>query len=173
MKKSTIKRRAGFTLAEAIIAIAVLALFAAAVVPLTTVVFSTKIAMVEVNKCQMLASTVLLTVADEIRYGQNPRVEEDRIVVDSVNFGYDTAFVLKDGKICAQAPDGTCYDLMTDKYYGTLHVSEFVVEQATSAEASDKTKQQITIKITVCGSSDAQYSAEITVAALNGVQNSH
>ena len=81
MKKSTIKRRAGFTLAEAIIAIAVLALFAAAIVPLTTVVFSTKIAMVEVNKCQMLASTVLLTVADEIRYGQNPRVEEDRIVV--------------------------------------------------------------------------------------------
>ena len=174
MKKSINKRRAGFTLAESIIAIAVLALFALAIVPVTTVIFNSKHTMVEVNKCQMLASNILLTVADEIRYGQNVRIKsvdgEETIVVDSATYGSNASFTLKDGKIKAGS-DGQ-YDLLSDKYYGTLRIDSFVFTQVPLPDdgGAAAPRQGINIKITVGGISDLQYTADITVEALNGVQ---
>lgn len=176
MKNSVLRRRrAGFTLAESLIAVAVLAMFALSILSVTTVIFSSKNSMVEVNKCQMLASTVLLTVADEIRYGQNVRKDGEHIVVDSDNFGEHTAFALENGKIKVTNKTDS-FDLLTDDYYGSLYVSAFQIASVTADGESytlnaEYAQRSVKIQITVKGRSGVEYSTELTVAALNGLPN--
>ncbi len=191
MKRNFFKRlRAGFTLAESLVAIAVLSLLTTAVIAVTTTIFSTKNTMIELGKCQTLASTAVMTLADEVRYGQNLRVdaEEETIVFDSRNFGADILFYLKDGKVHAKSKGAEePYPLLPDKYYGSLRITHLKLEKvevtpASGAEGTEGTESAegeepaavslyaVKISVTVNGSGKNLYSTELTVPALNGIK---
>ncbi len=177
------KLRAGFTLAETLIAVAILALVSSACVTLSATILGTKAEMIEVGKCQSLASTAVMTIADEIRYGQNIRCDGDKIVIDSMNFGAGTHFAAEGGKIVAKNNGKEPYALLPEKYYGTLTVSKLTLERVNLAAAPEEgaeaeadeaasvaVQYAVKISITVNGSGGSLYSTEMTVPALNGIQ---
>lgn len=167
MKGGIFKRmRAGFTLAESLIAIGILAMLAVGIAALSTTVFSTKDAMMEAGECRTLGSTAMLAVADEIRYGQNVReAEEDGesfLLFDSETFGKDVRFSVEDGRIWAVGAAGK-YAFLTDKYYGDLSVGTLTVRRAGEGSLAE-------ISISVFGGREEEiWSAQITVEALNGI----
>lgn len=162
--------RAGLTLAETLIALAVLALFSLTAATVATTTLGTRTPMVQAGNAPALASTALFAVADEIRFGKEVRVEDGSLILNSENFGRNAVFELKNGRIyvtCGEKGDAVStgsvsYELLTEKYYGGLYFQSLTF-------TPDKEKNAVTIGITVCsnGKSDPIYSTSMTVAALN------
>ena len=169
MRKSAMKRRylmrlrAGFTLVESLIAVGILALFAAGVAALSATVLSTKNRAMEAAECRSVASSLLLTVADEMRYGQNIHEENGVLLLDSTDFGAEVSFEAKDGRIKAVRGEKD-FDLMPESFYGTLSV------QAFSAKRDGAAGDLITLSLTVAGGGNEPYTAEMSVQPLNGIR---
>lgn len=159
MKRSRQKR--GFTLVETLIAVAVLAVFGAGAVAISTAALHSKNAREEAGLSQTVASTAIMTLADEIRYGQNVREQDGNIVLDSKTFGDGVGFVCADGRILAQSGSAST-ELLPDKFYGNLKVSKLELKKASEADS-------VSITVTVDGTRGEIYTATLTVKAQNGV----
>lgn len=156
------RKRAGFSLAESLIAIAILALLSAGIMTVTAAVLSARSSMEEAAACQTLASNAILTIADEVRYGQNVRDTSEGICLDSPTYGENTRFVLTDGRLIAMSGEGS-YELFSGSFYGALKISGLTIERQTG-DSDD-----IKIEITAEGAHGAKYTASMSVTALNGI----
>lgn len=114
------RSRSGFTLSETLITLAILAIVTVAGTVASGTVLSTKIDMMQTADAQVLASTALKSVADEVRYGRNisidppaaggaggggaggaggggsSTIENNTITLDSMNFGTHATIELDD-----------------------------------------------------------------------------
>ena len=96
------RRKGGFTLTETLITVAILAIMTAAGATATGVVLSTKNDMVDTANAQILASTALDALADEVRYGRNVKVDaadNTFITLDSGKFGDGAVIKLVNNKV--------------------------------------------------------------------------
>lgn len=164
--KAVKKKRAGFTLVESLMAIAILALFSVGAITVTTTVLSSKNSMQEVGEGQALANTAILTIADEIRYAQDVRFEDDELLFVSKSFGANARFTISSGKIVVESGSGS-FELLPSKYYGSLAISALTFERIT-AEDGGKTNE-IKISVAVSGGQGETFSTDMTVSVLNGV----
>ena len=100
MKK--LKNSRGMTLVEMLIAVMLLALLTAGGVTATTAVMANYTRMADAANAEILASTVIESLSNEIRLGRNIKVEEsvlssginDTLILDSAVFGNGTTLKL-------------------------------------------------------------------------------
>lgn len=160
MKK--LRSRAGFSLTEMLIAVAVLAIMSAAGAVVTGTVLSTRQDMIEVGDAQVLASTTLEALAKEIRYGKNVRLDSGILTLDSQFFGEGASFDASTGRVRANGKDisGDEEKILTDKAYTSLKITALKFAQASSGDG-------ITVSLTVAGRRGELWSQELTVVPLN------
>lgn len=165
MKRNFFRRlRAGFTLAESLIAVAVLAILSAGLITVATTVLGTKRTITEAGNSHSLATTAVMTIADEIRFGQNVRLVGEKIVLDSATFGADTTFSVGDGQIVALSGSRS-YPLLPAGYYGSLTVGSLTLEKVSGGGTE---KDAVKISVSVNGGGVQSYTTELTVTPLNG-----
>ena len=172
------RRKGGFTLTETLITVAILAIMTAAGATATGVVLSTKNDMVDTANAQILASTALDALADEVRYGRNVSVAGDHksITLDSGKFGDNAKFELvKDGmtsmvaetgevRVTVKNASGTGDDefaLLGKATYAGLKIKEL-------SFSGPDAKGNVTISLTVEGRRGELWSDSRTVSMLNG-----
>lgn len=162
MKK--LRSRAGFSLTEMLIAVAVLAIMSAAGTVVTGTVLSTRQDMIEMGDAQVLASTTLEALAKEIRYGKNVRLDSGTVTLDSQFFGEGASFECdaSTGRVRANGKDlsGDEEKILTDKAYTSLKITALTFAQASSGDG-------ITVSLTVAGRRGELWSQELTVVPLN------
>lgn len=176
MRKRSRARR-GFTLAETLMCVAILALVSAAGTTVTTAVLSSKNAMTEAANSQTLISTALDTLANELRYGQEIRYDRDTrelTSMTSTTFGVGTHFLAAEdgpyaGTVVAEtaAVESGSGDTAVYRRYELLPRSNYAGLRATALTVTiDAASGTASIAITVEGSRGV-YSREITVVMLN------
>lgn len=169
--------RAGFTLTETLIAVVILALMSAAGAAASGAVLSTRNDMMEVADAQVLASTVLETLADEIRFGQDVRVQDStgELRLNSLSFGADAVFTVdpNDGRVKAvsdalKGKGGEFALLLPDSAYTTLRVKTVSFEKET--DSGGVPTGAVVIKLTIEGRGGELWSGSLTVTPLNGIR---
>lgn len=168
--------RAGFTLTETLIAVVILALMSAAGAAASGAVLSTRNDMMEVADAQVLASTVLETLADEIRFGQDVRVQDStgELRLNSLSFGADAVFTVgDDGRVKAvsdalKGKGGEFALLLPDSAYTTLRVKTLSFEKET--DSGGVPTGAVVIKLTIEGRGGELWSGSLTVTPLNGIR---
>ena len=174
------RRKGGFTLTETLITVAILAIMTAAGATATGVVLSTKNDMVDTANAQILASTALDALADEVRYGRNVKVDAaDTITLDSGKFGDGaTIEVVKSGTTSEVAEAGEVRVTVTvkdasgavaDKEYALLGKATYAGLKIKELSFSNPdAKGNVTISLTVEGRRGELWSDSRTVSMLNG-----
>lgn len=159
MKK--LRSRAGFSLTEMLIAVAVLAIMSAAGAVVTGTVLSTRQDMLEAGDAQVLASTTLEALAKEIRYGKNVRLDGGTVTLDSQFFGEGASFKCAAGRVQASGKgvSGDEEKFLTDKAYTSLKITDLKFEPSSG--------DGITISLKVEGRRGELWSQELTVVPLN------
>lgn len=167
--------RSGFTLSETLITLAILAVVTAGGAAVTQSVLGTRMEMLEIADAQILASTVLESLADEVRFGQNIRIEEETpgtgetittMTLNSTRFGMDVSFSADvtdtDGKVMAKGPSitGNQEKLLTTWAYTSLKVDGLKFER-------DGDNIKITFKV-VNNRKTVLWEDSLTVTPLNG-----
>ena len=159
-------KKAGFSLAETLITVAVLAIVTAGGAAVTGQIISTRTAMIQAADSQVLASTALEALADEIRFGQELEVEADEksIRLYSTIFGYEATISLdSNGRIViAEQGGGDEKQLLAGKAYTGLRIDELKFEK-------DGTTGNITISLKVVGRNGVLWEDSLTVRPLNKV----
>lgn len=168
------RRKGGFTLTETLITVAILAIMTAAGATATSVVLSTKNDMVDTANAQILASTALDALADEVRYGRNVSVAGDTITLDSGKFGDGAVIKLVDNEVQVEVTvkkedtenPGKMkdvvekFDLLGDATYAGLKITSLQFK---------KTDDNVKISMTVQGRrTNDLWQDERTVTMLNG-----
>ena len=162
-------KKAGFSLAETLITVAVLAIVTAGGAAVTGQIISTRTAMIQAADSQVLASTALEALADEIRFGQELEVEPDgkSIRLYSTIFGYEAKISLdSNGRIVIAEQGGTGGDekqLLAGKAYTGLRIDELKFEEVSG---------DITISLKVVGRNGVLWEDSLTVRPLNKVKKS-
>lgn len=168
MKKS--RSRAGFTLTETLITVAILAIMSAAGAVVTGTVLSTRNDMIEAADAQVLASTVLEALADEIRFGQNVRLEETvdktTLKLNSLSFGTNTFFDIEEGRVVAK---GESLESMTEGFTKLLPDKAYTSLKVTALSFRGE-NGGVTITLTVEGRGGVLWSDSLTVTPLNGIR---
>ncbi len=113
MISQKLRSRLGMTLAETLTALAVFAILSVALVVGTTAAWKVYQKAVVASEARTLQSTLIQSLADELRYARNIRQQDGGTVVfDSEVFGMGVSVTASDGKIQI----GT-YDLLPEKTY--------------------------------------------------------
>ncbi len=160
--------RGGFTLTETLLTVALLAIITAAGATVSTTVLSTKNDMVDTANAQILASTVLDALADEVRYGVNVKVASDKITLDSWRFDEGASFEVVDGRVKAENTGGTLTGgkelLLGEAAYTGLKI------KADSLKFTAPDGKNVVIELVIeNGRGDELWEDSRTVAPLNGV----
>lgn len=95
MKK---RRKSGFTLAEVLIATAILAIFVSMAIVGTSALFGTGEQMMTVSKAAVLGSDLMKAVTNEVRFGENFTLEEgtNTLKYNSTTYGEGCEFKVGD-----------------------------------------------------------------------------
>lgn len=155
-----LKTRSGFSLAETLITVAILAIVTAGGVVVAGQVIDTRNAMIETADSQVLAATALEALADEVRFGQEIVIEESTLTLNSTTFGYRAQIMLDNNRIVAVV-NGETQDLLAEKAYTGLKITCLSFTEADGA---------VTISLTVEGRSGGAWSRSLTVRPLNGLK---
>ena len=163
MKRKALSRK-GFTLTETLIVVVILALMSSAGAVGVSAVMATHVTMIQVADAEILGSTAFQTIANELRFGQNIRVDSDGeyVVLDSPKYGPDTLIVLdEDGKLKygKDDPDHGLSDLLGESAYSGLDISALEFDRDGNGA--------ITISLAVSGNKGDLWSGDLTVAPLN------
>lgn len=172
---STIRKKLyshrGFSLTEMLICVVLLALMTAAGVTVSAAVLSTRSDMLETADAQILASTVLEAVANEIRYGEDVAFDAaNKLTLTSTTFGEKTEFMPTAGRVTVTSAaidtdrtDGVriTEPLLPDAAYTSLRVTGLTFEA--------KDGSFVLITVTVQGRGTQSWSKELTVTPLNGL----
>lgn len=176
MKK--LRSRGGFSLTETLIAVALLAILSAGGAVASGVVISVRNGMIQTADAQVLASTILETMADEVRFGQNIVVDGSGNVtrLDSMTFGPGAKFLVDgNGRIIAtvtatvSGTGGTTeetktYDLLTESAYSHLKV------EADSFAMTKDENGNVKIALVITNGAGKQlWDGSLTVTPLNGI----
>ena len=160
-------KKAGLSLAETLITVAVLAIVTAGGAAVTGQIISTRTAMIQAADSQVLASTALEALADEIRFGQELEIDStnhDSIQLYSTIFGYEAKISLdSNGRIVIEEQGGTGGDekqLLAGKAYTGLRIDDLKFEEVSG---------DITISLKVVGRNGVLWEDSLTVRPLNKV----
>ena len=163
--RQKIKNRKGFTLVESLMAVFILALLTSAGAVGASAVMASRVGMVQTADAEILGSTAFQTLANELRFGQNMKVDKngEYIVLDSVTYGLDKKIVLKEdenGKGKLQYSDDAEDQILSESVYSGLSISDlgFVLEDDGA----------ITISLAVSGNNGKLWNGELAVTPLNG-----
>lgn len=162
------RRKGGFTLTETLITVAILAIMTAAGATATGVVLSTKNDMVDTANAQILASTALDALADEVRYGRNVSVAGDTITLDSGKFGDGATIKLVNNKVQVTVTVKDASGVKEEKKFELLGDATYAGLKITSLQF-EKTDDNVKISMTVKGRrTNDLWQDERTVTMLNG-----
>lgn len=163
--KKKLKGRGGYTLTEILIVVAIVAIIAAAGAVTTTAVISARNSMIEAADAQILGSTAAQAIADELRYGQNIKVDTDetKVTLDSTAFGDSVCIKLDGGRLAVAVDGGTETQMMlAESAYSGLKISKLTFEK-------DAAGTGVTVNITVSGrNGEDKWSESFSVVPLNG-----
>lgn len=152
-----IRNKKGFTLAETLVAVAIVALAACAGTAVTVSVFNVRVHMTEAADASTLGSTLLQELANELRFGQNIAVSGHSVTLDSAVYGQDSTIKLDGGRVTAG--DGP---ILADAAYGGLTV--------TSLDFIDSGDGSVRIYIALSGREGELWTGELSVTPLNGLK---
>lgn len=126
-----LKNQRGVTIAEMLTAVALLALLTAGGITVASGVLASYNRMKEAANADILASTVIEAISNEVRLGHGPSIgaSDGILQLDSAFFGEDAALQLDaaSGHLVAVAKDpaggtATQKELLSADTYGTLHL---------------------------------------------------
>lgn len=165
-----LRSKKGFTLTETLLCVALLAIMSAAGAVASGVVISVRNGMIETADAEVLASTALETLADEVRFGREIVVDDttgDVTQMDSMTFGPGATFSVIDGKLYVDSEalpttdPAEYHKVLSDSAYTHLKVKDLTM-------AADKTTNSVTISLTVENSGGKKlWSGSVTVTPLN------
>ncbi len=169
--RKKLRSRRGFSLTETLLCVALLALMTAAGTTVASTVLSTRNDMMEVADAQVLASTVLEAVSNEIRYGEyvtlDTTVSDNKLTLTSSTFGENTEFAVEasDGHVTvtSTAMGGGSEKLLPDSAY-TMGLK---VTDLSFAKGAAENSVVITVKIG--GRGDHTWEKALTVTPINGL----
>lgn len=162
-----IRNSKGFTLAETLIVVLIMGILTAAGSAAISAVMATRVGMIQVADAEILGSTSLQSLANELRFGQDITVDQEGnyVILDSTTYGTDTKFYLEKDK------ENTNYGKLK---YGTEEGSHIFGESTYSGlSISDlqfirNDDSSITIKLKVDGNKGELWQGELSVTPLNG-----
>ncbi len=182
MKKLLGKRRGrgGFSLAETLIAVAILGLMSMVAVRGIHNAVQDRAQAMRVANSQNVASTAAQAVSDQLRYGRVLKVESDAVVLESSTYGAQVKLCLDgDGRLIAQSvtqDPGGAYTAVGDPYYllGEKAYSDLCLDGlAFTANTAGGKTQSVDIQLSVDtepasgGDSEHLWSLSCTVSLLN------
>ena len=164
MKRNHV-HRGGFTLAESLAVILILALLTVAGTAGVSGVMASRMGMIQTADAEILGSTILQTVADELRYGQNIQVGDvetidgnevgKTVTLDSLVYGAQTTIALDEqGKLIYNSGK---------QFFGEKAYSGLKIDALTYAV----TGSQIEISIAIGNDSGVLWDGEVQVRPLN------
>ena len=155
--KKKLKSRRGVTIVELLVAVILLTLLTAGGITATSAVMSNYVHMSEATRAEILASTVMEALTNEIRLGRNISVAGDgnSITLDSVNFGVGNTFTLNEGHLVVGAENKA---VLSEKTYGGLTLSDLSFKKPDGART-------VTISFKVEGQYDGQLCETSTAVA--------
>lgn len=132
MKK--LKSRKGTTLAEMLVALILLSLLTAGGAAATSAVMTDYNKMSEAARAELLASTVIEAINDQVRLGNDLTIEGDALRLDSAFFGEDSLIRLEGDRLVAEvkASSGTgteTKNILSEKTYGGLKLDELTFQE--------------------------------------------
>ena len=154
-----LKNRRGTTIVEMLVAVVLLALLTAGGIAAAAAVMTSYIHMREVSNAEILASTVIETLSNEIRLGRNitdpGEGGSDILTLDSSFFGEDTAITLDaDKRLVAQRTGSTDKQLLSKSAYHGLHLENLTFTAKKDESGAPDARMVYTIGFAVCNSSD-------------------
>lgn len=162
--KKKIKSCRGVSIAEMLVAVVLLSLLTAGGVTVTAAVMSNYIRMKEAANADILASTVIEALSNEIRLGQDinlPEVDPStatskRLTLTSAYFGEGAELKLNDGRLVAREDgESELKQVLSDNAYSGLHLEDLTFKKE---EGSGATTGRTVYKIsfTVCNGSNSE-----------------
>ncbi len=153
-----LKNRRGTTIVEMLVAVVLLALLTAGGIIATAAVMTSYIHMREVSNAEILASTVIETLSNEIRLGRNitdPGTSgSGTLQLDSSFFGEDTSLTLDaDNRLVAQGAGSTDKQLLSKSAYHGLHLENLTFSARKDASGAADARLVYTIGFAVCNGS--------------------
>ena len=166
------KRTGGFTLVETLIVVFILALIAAAGAVGISGILSTRTGMIQTADAEILGSTALQTVANELRFGQGVKIEESSgstsgvLHLSSTTYGPTTIGLDSDGKLVAgTGADAT--QILTSHTYSGLKISYLGCELERTG-ADPKPTGNVILTMTIGNGRQDLWSGSFTTRPLNG-----
>ncbi len=168
--RKKLRSRRGFSLTETLICVVLLALMTAAGTTVASSVLSTRNDMMEVADAQVLASTVLEAVSNEIRYGRDVTLDADnKLTLTSSTFGENTVFAVaaSGGHVTVES---NATESMDDSYKKLLSDSAYTMGlQVKDLSFKLEGTNSVTITVKIEGRGDHAWEKSLTVTPMNGL----
>lgn len=162
--KKKISNKKGFTLVEALVATAILAIFVSMAIMGTNALFGTGEQMMSVSKAAVLGSDVMKAVTNEVRFGENFTFDGSTIKYNSASYG-DNCKMEKsdDGQlVIVQTSTGTdifggtqssdkTFNPIGSAAYGEVRIDSlsFILNEIVDSKDKNKKRQVITCSISI------------------------
>ena len=161
--KRKMRNRKGFTLAETLVVLALLAIMTVAGMAGISAVMASRNGMIQTADAEVLGSTALQSIANELRFGRNIKILDGGSKVSMVSTTYGTATVISvddEGKLkFNDTPDG---QFMTEHAYTGLKITD-----VTFTSNDDGAVASINISVTVSGDKGELWTGGFDVVPLN------
>ena len=172
--KKKLKSGKGTTLVEMLVALVLLSLLTAGGVAATSAVMTDYNKMSEAARADLLASTVIEAINNEVRLGRDFTVEASapsELRLDSAFFGADSCIKLEDGKLVAEITGSTpVKQLLSDKTYGGLKLAELnftAVSAAAGGSTGERPVFNVSFEVKSAYGDAALWSGSVDVASLS------
>ncbi len=170
--RKKLRSRRGFSLTEVLICVVLLALMSAAGATVASAVLSTRNDMLETADAQVLASTVLEAVSNEIRYGEYVTLtttgRTTTLTLTSSTFGVNTEFSAESGHVTVASSVIT--SSTGESYKKLLPDSAYTMGLTVTGLTFEKGDgNSVKITVTLQGRGDHAWTKSLTVTPLNGL----
>lgn len=175
--KKRIRKRGGFTVAEALIATAILALFVSMAIVGTSALFGTGEDMMAVAKAAVLGSDVMKAVTNELRFGEsfscgdkdNP--SGTTIAYDSTTYGEGCTMTIDgNGQLFITSAHEKEFYPISDSSYDEVKVESISFSIKTLTEVTDKsekrTRQVISCTLSISDGTDSLWEKTVSIVPI-------
>ncbi len=167
MKKKIFNRK-GVTLAEMLVAVAILAVFVSMAAVGTSALFGTGEQMMAVSKAAVLGADVMDIITNELRFGEEFSLKNDELHYNSVSYGDNSSMYMDEGMLIIASErstvggDGETTSAAVEfKPIGTVAYKEVSLQSLTFG-MDDKTGV-ITVTIEIAGSGKTLWSNKMSI----------
>lgn len=173
MKRKFFNRR-GFTVAEMLICVAILAIFVSMAAVGTSAMFRTGDRMKEVAKAEILGSDVLQLVMNEIRYGEEFDLTETKVSFKSSAYGNNCEMTQEGGELVFKRTviktlEDNTSQKETETFHpiGTVAYTNVTIRSLTFKWKSEEKKEEIVVSVVICNREDKDlWDGSVTVCPL-------